>query len=162
MLAKCLFAVMCGPGNITRMNDSNNYHISHLTCKQPLSECNYCSTKYQLQAETDREAGKNKGVSYNQICLKIFSPNVLNITLVDLPGITKVPVGDQPRDIEASIRTMILSYIKHKSCIILAVSPANADLANSDALQMARIADPDGKIAKILIIFCLAACKVLD
>jgi hypothetical protein len=41
---------------------------------------------------------------------------------------------------------MILSYIKHKTCIILAVSPANADLANSDALQMARIADPDGKI----------------
>ncbi|THU52294.1 hypothetical protein C4D60_Mb10t02470 [Musa balbisiana] len=57
--------------------------------------------------------------------IQIFSPNVLNITLVDLPGITKVPVGDQPRDIEA-------------------ISPANADLANSDALQMARIADPDG------------------
>ncbi|CAL9123769.1 unnamed protein product [Musa acuminata var. zebrina] len=104
----------------------------------------FSEIRREIQAETDREAGKNKGVSYNQICLKIFSPNVLNITLVDLPGITKVPVGDQPRDIEASIRTMILSYIKHKSCIILAVSPANADLANSDALQMARIADPDG------------------
>ncbi|XP_020247352.1 dynamin-related protein 3A-like isoform X2 [Asparagus officinalis] len=39
---------------------------------------------------------------------------------------------------------MILSYIKHETCIILAVSPGNADLANSDALQMARIVDPDG------------------
>ncbi|KAL6843440.1 hypothetical protein ACP4OV_026762 [Aristida adscensionis] len=39
---------------------------------------------------------------------------------------------------------MIMSYIRHKTCIILAVSPANADLANSDALQMARVADPDG------------------
>ncbi|KAG2593869.1 hypothetical protein PVAP13_5NG012673 [Panicum virgatum] len=95
-------------------------------------------------AETDREAGGNKGVSDRQIRLKIFSPNVLNITLVDLPGITKVPVGDQPTDIEARIRTMIMSYIRHKTCIILAVSPANADLANSDALQMARVADPDG------------------
>lgn len=83
-------------------------------------------------------------MSDRQIRLKIHSPNVLNITLVDLPGITKVPVGDQPTDIEARIRTMILSYIKHKTCIILAVSPANADLANSDALQMARQADPDG------------------
>ncbi|KAK1310672.1 Dynamin-related protein 3A [Acorus calamus] len=64
--------------------------------------------------------------------------------MVDLPGITKVPVGDQPTDIEARIRTMILSYIKHETCIILAVTPANSDLANSDALQMARIADPDG------------------
>ncbi|KAK1310995.1 Dynamin-related protein 3A [Acorus calamus] len=98
----------------------------------------------EIQSETDREAGGNKGVSDKQIRLKIFSPNVLNITLVDLPGITKVPVGDQPTDIEARIRTMILSYIKHETCIILAVTPANSDLANSDALQMARIADPDG------------------
>jgi len=64
---------------------------------------------------------------------------------VDLPGITKVLVDDQPSDIEARIRIMILSYIKHETCIILAVSPANADLSNSDALQMARIVDPDGK-----------------
>ncbi|KAF3337168.1 dynamin-related protein 3A-like protein [Carex littledalei] len=101
--------------------------------------------KKEIETETNKEAGGNKGVSDKQIRLKIFSPNVLNITLVDLPGITKVPVGDQPTDIEARIRTMILSYIKHKTCIILAVSPANADLANSDALQMARVADPDGK-----------------
>ncbi len=97
-----------------------------------------------LQLETDRELGSNKGISEKQLRLKIFSPHVLNMTMVDLPGITKVPVGDQPSDIEARVRSMILSYIKHETCIILAVSPANADLANSDALQMARIADPDG------------------
>ncbi|KAJ7294208.1 hypothetical protein O6H91_Y013900 [Diphasiastrum complanatum] len=105
----------------------------------------FLAIRREIQAETDRELGMNKGISDKQIRLKIFSPNVLNITLVDLPGITKVPVGDQPSDIESRIRTMILSYIKHDTCIILAVSPANADLANSDALQMARIADPDGK-----------------
>ncbi|RCV33255.1 hypothetical protein SETIT_7G068900v2 [Setaria italica] len=100
--------------------------------------------KREIQLETDKEAGDNKGVSEKQIRLKIFSPNVLDITLVDLPGITRVPVGDQPSDIESRIRTMIMQYIKHPSCIILAVSPANADLANSDALQLARLADPDG------------------
>ncbi|EAY93838.1 hypothetical protein OsI_15615 [Oryza sativa Indica Group] len=94
--------------------------------------------------ETDKEAGGNKGVSEKQIRLKIFSPNVLDITLVDLPGITRVPVGDQPSDIESRIRSMIMQYIKHPSCIILAVTPANADLANSDALQLAKLADPDG------------------
>ncbi|KAK8916117.1 Dynamin-related protein 3A [Platanthera zijinensis] len=104
----------------------------------------FSDIRREIQAETDREAGGNKGVSDKQIRLKIFSPKVLNITLVDLPGITKVPVGDQPKDIESRIRTMILSYIKHGTCIILAVSPANADLSNSDALQMARVADPDG------------------
>ncbi|KAK7363063.1 hypothetical protein VNO77_05192 [Canavalia gladiata] len=104
----------------------------------------FSQIRAEIQAETDREAGGNKGVSDKQIRLKIFSPNVLDITLVDLPGITKVPVGDQPSDIEIQIRTMIMSYIKIPSCLILAVTPANSDLANSDALQMAGIADPDG------------------
>ncbi|KAJ7968317.1 Dynamin-related 3A-like protein [Quillaja saponaria] len=104
----------------------------------------FSEIRREIQAETDREAGGNRGVSDKQIRLKIFSPNVLDITLVDLPGLTKVPVGDQPSDIEARIRTMIMSYIKTPSCLILAVTPANSDLANSDALQMAGIADPDG------------------
>ncbi|TYJ44071.1 hypothetical protein E1A91_A03G196400v1 [Gossypium mustelinum] len=104
----------------------------------------FSEIRREIQAETDREAGGNKGVSDKQIRLKIFSPNVLDITLVDLPGITKVPVGDQPSDIEARIRTMIMSYIKQPSCLIIAVTPANSDLANSDALQIAGNADPDG------------------
>ncbi|XP_011658828.1 dynamin-related protein 3A isoform X1 [Cucumis sativus] len=104
----------------------------------------FSEIRREIRAETDREAGGNKGVSDKQIRLKIFSPNVLDITLVDLPGITKVPVGDQPSDIEARIRTMIMSYIKVPSCLILAVTPANSDLANSDALQIAGNADPDG------------------
>ncbi|KAM0067099.1 putative dynamin stalk domain, Dynamin superfamily [Helianthus debilis subsp. tardiflorus] len=98
----------------------------------------------EIQAETEREAGGNKGISDKEIHLKIFSPNMLDITLVDLPGITKVPVGDQPSDIEARIRTMIMSYIKNPSCLILAVTPSTADHANSDALQIAGVADPDG------------------
>ncbi|CAN4075747.1 unnamed protein product [Withania somnifera] len=98
----------------------------------------------EILTETEKEVGVNKGVSDKQIRLKISSPNVLNITLVDLPGITKVPVGDQPSDIEARIRNMIKTYIKQETSIILAVSPANADLANSDALQMAKEVDPTG------------------
>lgn len=47
------------------------------------------------------------------------------MTLVDLPGLTRVPVGDQPSDIEARTRAMILDFIKAPSCLILAVSPAN-------------------------------------
>ena len=66
------------------------------------------------------------------------------MTLVDLPGITKVPVGDQPADIEFQIRSMILEFITKENCLILAVSPANSDLANSDALKLARDVDPSG------------------
>lgn len=99
----------------------------------------------EIQAETEREAGGNRGISDKTIRLKIYSREVLDITLIDLPGITRVPVGDQPSDIEARIRTMIMKYIRHPSCLILAVTPANSDLANSDALQIAGNADPDGK-----------------
>uniref|UniRef100_A0A3Q0S456 Interferon-induced GTP-binding protein Mx n=1 Tax=Amphilophus citrinellus TaxID=61819 RepID=A0A3Q0S456_AMPCI len=69
---------------------------------------------------------------------------LLNLTLVDLPGITKVPVGDQPTDIEYQIRDMIMQYICKENCLILAVTPANTDLANSDALKLAKDVDPQG------------------
>jgi dynamin 1-like protein len=66
------------------------------------------------------------------------------LTLVDLPGLTKVPVGDQPRDIEKQIRDMLMKYISKPACIILAVTAANQDLANSEGLKMAREVDPEG------------------
>lgn len=69
---------------------------------------------------------------------------MLNLTLIDLPGITKVPIGDQPADIEIQIRKMILQFVKNENCIILAITPANSDLANSDALKIAKEVDPTG------------------
>lgn len=57
---------------------------------------------------------------------------------------TKVPVGDQPRDIEKQIREMIYSYITKDSCLILAVTSGNQDLATSDALQIVKEVDPEG------------------
>ena len=74
----------------------------------------------------------------------IFFFLVLNITLIDLPGLTKLAVGDQPTDIGEQIRDMIMTYICRDTCLILAVTPANTDLATSDALQLARSADPEG------------------
>jgi len=98
----------------------------------------------EIEAETDRMTGSNKGISDIPINLRIFSPHVLNLTLIDLPGITKVPIGDQPPDIEFQIRGMIMQFITKPSCLILAVTPANSDLANSDALKLAKEVDPEG------------------
>merc|ERR1712166_1589133 len=66
-------------------------------------------------SDTERLTGGNKGISPQPINLKIMSPHVLNLTLVDLPGVTKVAVGDQPKDIEEQIRKMILTYIERPS-----------------------------------------------
>ncbi|GLB35435.1 putative TRAFAC class dynamin-like GTPase superfamily, dynamin Fzo YdjA family protein [Lyophyllum shimeji] len=98
----------------------------------------------EIVRDTEAKTGKNAGISPQPINLRIFSPNVLTLTLVDLPGLTKVPVGDQPRDIEKQIRDMLLKYISKPACIILAVTAANTDLANSDGLKMAREVDPEG------------------
>ena len=73
-----------------------------------------------------------------------MSVAVLNLTLIDLPGMTKVPVGDQPADIEIQIRNMLLEFISKDNCLILAISPANSDLANSDALKISKEVDPQG------------------
>ncbi|KAB5571498.1 hypothetical protein PHYPO_G00225620 [Pangasianodon hypophthalmus] len=101
--------------------------------------------RQEIEAETERISGINKGISSEPIHLKIFSPHVVNLTLVDLPGITKVPVGDQPKDIEVQIRELILQYISNPNCIILAVTAANTDMATSEALKVAREVDPDGR-----------------
>ncbi|GJE87963.1 dynamin family GTPase [Phanerochaete sordida] len=99
----------------------------------------------EIVRDTEAKTGRNAGISPLPINLRIYSPNVLTLTLVDLPGLTKVPVGDQPRDIEKQIRDMLMKYISKPSCIILAVTPANTDLANSDGLKMAREVDPEGQ-----------------
>lgn len=98
----------------------------------------------EIEDETDRVAGTNKGIISKPITLKIFSSRVVDLTLVDLPVITKVPIGDQPKDIEAQIKNMVLKYIKNEDSIILAVSAANSDIATSEALKIAKEIDPMG------------------
>ena len=106
---------------------------------------NFENIRKEIENETSRIAGINKGISRIPINLKIYSPNVLNLTLVDLPGLTKIPIADQPVDIERQIKNLLLEYISKPNSIILAVTPANQDLVNSEALKLARQVDPQGK-----------------
>ncbi|TPX48889.1 hypothetical protein SeMB42_g02821 [Synchytrium endobioticum] len=105
---------------------------------------NFDEIRDEIVKDTELKVGRNAGVSNQPINLRIYSPNVLTLTLVDLPGLTKVPVGDQPKDIEKQIRDMIMKYITKNNAIILAVTAANTDLANSDGLKLARDVDPEG------------------
>uniref|UniRef100_A0A8C5UI18 Dynamin-3 n=1 Tax=Malurus cyaneus samueli TaxID=2593467 RepID=A0A8C5UI18_9PASS len=124
-----------------------------ITAKTEYAEFLHCKGKkftdfdevrQEIEVETDRVTGMNKGISSVPINLRVYSPHVLSLTLIDLPGITKVPVGDQPPDIEQQIRDMIMQFISRENCLILAVTPANTDLANSDALKLAKEVDPQG------------------
>ncbi|XP_030291486.1 dynamin-1a isoform X10 [Sparus aurata] len=138
-----------GSGIVTRrplvlqlMNSPTEY-AEFLHCKGK-KFIDFDEVRQEIEAETDRITGANKGISPVPINLRVYSPHVLNLTLVDLPGMTKVPVGDQPADIEAQIREMLMQFVTKENCLMLAVSPANSDLANSDALKIAKEVDPQG------------------
>ena len=79
---------------------------------------------------------------------------MLTLTLVDLPGITKVPVGDQPEDIEVQIRDMCMTYISNPNSIILAVTAGNTDIATSEALKFAKEVDPEGELVFLMSASC--------
>lgn len=99
----------------------------------------------EIVADTERVCGKENVISAQPIVLTISSPKVLDLTLIDLPGITRVPIGDQPVDIEDQIRAMIMEFVANPNCIILAIVAGNVDLATADALAIARQADPEGQ-----------------
>ncbi|KAI4466153.1 dynamin [Holotrichia oblita] len=105
----------------------------------------FTEIRKEIEEETDRKAGGNKGICPEPINLKIYSSKVVNLTLVDLPGITKVPVGDQPEDIEQQIKELVIKYIANPNSIILAVVTANTDMATSESLKIAKEVDPDGR-----------------
>eukprot|EP01116_Phalansterium_solitarium_P013956 TRINITY_DN31424_c0_g1_i1.p1 TRINITY_DN31424_c0_g1~~TRINITY_DN31424_c0_g1_i1.p1 ORF type:complete len:784 (+),score=272.29 TRINITY_DN31424_c0_g1_i1:89-2353(+) len=129
---------------LNRLPNANDIEWGEFAHK-PGQRFNFDEIKREISLETERLVGRNKGISPEPIILKIFSPNVLPLTLVDTPGITRVPVGDQPIDIENRIREMILGFVKQPNAIILAVQPATQDLETSDALNLARMVDIEGR-----------------
>lgn len=96
---------------------------------------------------TDLDAGKNKGIINNPLILTIYSKNCPDLSLVDLPGITKIPVKDsgQPDNIEEITTDLVVNYISEKRTIILCTVQANIDITTSDAIKLARKYDIDGE-----------------
>ncbi|KAL4656604.1 myoxvirus resistance protein B [Arapaima gigas] len=93
----------------------------------------------------DELAGEGVGISEELISLEIMSPDVCDLTLIDLPGIARVPVGNQPEDIADQIKRLILKFIEKTETINLVVVPCNVDIATTEALRMAKKVDPEGQ-----------------
>jgi replication fork clamp-binding protein CrfC len=89
--------------------------------------------------------------------LTVFSADCPDLTIVDLPGITRIAIGGQPKNIEEITKSMVTKYCSDPKTVILAVIPANQDLSTSESLQMAMNLDPEGKrtlgvITKVFVI----------
>ncbi|KAK9757726.1 hypothetical protein RND81_01G182500 [Saponaria officinalis] len=104
----------------------------------------FALVRKEIQDETDRVTGKSRQISPVPIQLSIYSPHVVNLTLIDLPGLTKVAIEGQPESIVEDIENMVRTYVDKPNCIILAISPANQDIATSDAMKLAKEVDPSG------------------
>ena len=81
-----------------------------------------------IETQTEKRAGSQKGVSAEPIFLRLHSPHVPNLSMVDLPGLTMTALTaqGQPKDIKEQIRRMVSAYIQPARTIILMVCPARA------------------------------------
>ncbi|CAI2359465.1 unnamed protein product [Moneuplotes crassus] len=97
----------------------------------------------EIEFRTDELAGSDKKIVNKPIFLTIFNETVPNLTLIDLPGFTRLDLDDQTIGISQEIENLVLEYIRKENTIILAISPANNDIANSDGLLYAKKVDPN-------------------
>ncbi|NWH94577.1 MX protein, partial [Aegithalos caudatus] len=98
-----------------------------------------------IRQAQDIVAGPRGAISGELISLEVRSPDVPDLTLIDLPGIARVAVGDQPKDIGDQIKTLLKNTIGCKETVNLVVVPCNVDIATTEALKMAQEVDPTGE-----------------
>lgn len=95
---------------------------------------NFTEVQDSIIALTDKVCGNNKNIVDKPIVLQVYSNTCPDLTLIDLPGITKIPIAGQPENIEKVTRAMCHRYVADPRTIILCVVPANADMTTSDGL----------------------------
>ncbi len=91
---------------------------------------NFLQVKAAIEELTDKVCGKNKQIIDKPIILNVSSPSCPNLTLIDLPGLTRIAVGGQSEDIYKVTSQMIRRYMADPSSVILCVIPANQDITN--------------------------------
>ena len=104
----------------------------------------FIKVRETIEALTDEVCNKNKNIIDKPIVLNVYSQTCPDLTLVDLPGVTRVPIGDQPKNIEQITKDMARRYAEDPLTIILCVIAANSDIATSDGLMLAKEIDTTG------------------
>ncbi|KAK2632517.1 hypothetical protein EUGRSUZ_L01453 [Eucalyptus grandis] len=94
---------------------------------------------------TDEIAGHGKGVSNTPLTLVIEKPGIPDLTMIDLPGMTRVPVHGQPENIYEQISEMIMEYIRPEESIILNVLSATVDFSTCESIRMSQMVDKTGR-----------------
>lgn len=140
------------PGDIRAVfgeyNDGNWYSIREIPITYPNpTSAQTGEIAFTINELTCRYAGDGMNITNKPIYLRIYSPNISNLSLVDLPGLTMIACTDQgqPKDIKDKIKELIGSYINNHSTIILAVMPARTDIEADIGLDLIKEYDPNGE-----------------
>ncbi|CAF3608918.1 unnamed protein product [Adineta steineri] len=138
IVTRCPLVLRLRKSNVRRV-----YRLHDDNSKTLLDESALNILKY-IEDETKKLAGEQKNVVHDLIELQVEDPNVRDLTLVDLPGIARNPIADQPRDIHKQTTDLIKHFIKQEGSVILCVFPANVDVATVESFTLASEVDPDG------------------
>lgn len=106
---------------------------------------NFAEVISEIDERTRARVKGTKNVSHEEILLDFFSPKYPDLQFVDLPGFTKISVGDQDKDIEQQVLDLVLTYMRDPNSIILAINDSSQDIAASEALKYAESDDVDPK-----------------
>ena len=117
---------------------------------QTFSEQERCNISVAILDITDKltEGNKDKFPDWknekNYILIELVTPTAPELTIIDLPGIVRTATDGQSEDVIATIDSMLNHFLENPRTCILAVIPANVDLATSEILQRAAKVDPEG------------------
>ena len=105
----------------------------------------FSKIKKMINDFTKSACGNNKNIKDDPLIINIFSQTCPDLTIIDLPGISKVPVGDQSKNIDQITKDITLKYINDPYTIILCAIDVNQDITTSDGLYLAKQIDYYGE-----------------
>ncbi|KAK0616086.1 P-loop containing nucleoside triphosphate hydrolase protein [Bombardia bombarda] len=132
------------PIELTLVNDPDAKHDYAEFPDIGLPKTTDFSLVQKTLTELNQAVPESECVTDDPIRLTIHSPKVPDLSLIDLPGYIQVAGENQPRELKRKISELCDKYIRGPN-IILAISAADVDLANSTALQASRRVDPRGE-----------------
>lgn len=99
-------------------------------------------------------AGDGYGISDTPITLEVVREGAPDLTMVDLPGITRVAIAGQPPDIHEEICEIIMRYIKPEASIILNVISADVDFSTCESIKLSKLVDERGERTLAVVTKC--------
>ncbi|KAG9133251.1 hypothetical protein Leryth_020750 [Lithospermum erythrorhizon] len=104
-----------------------------------------------INLATEEIAGSGKGISNTPLTLIVKKNGVPDLKMVDLPGITRVPVRGQLEDIYEQISSIMMEYITPKESIILNVLSASVDFTTCESIRMSQKVDKTGERMLVVV-----------